>query len=236
MGNNKRLAIVGFWEGNRNDAPFQDPTFDVWGLNHLWPYIPRWDVFFDMHSPEWSGKNLEPSVWKEQEQFFKTDHGKPLYMLQQYPDYPSSLKYPKEEIVTRFGRSYFTNGIAYMLAMALHVDRFEEIQLWGIDMRHNEEYALQRPCTEYWIGKAEGMGIKVYIPPSAALCSADADYGYDEQGGLISEAIRAHQQILAKAISGRDEALAKAQCYDGVIQDNKEWLRRWDQRSRGGIL
>lgn len=236
MGTNKRLAIVGFWEGNRNDAPFQDPTFDVWGLNHLWPYIPRWDAFFDMHTPAWSGKNLEPSVWKEQEQFFRTDHGKPIYMLDNYEGYPSAVKYPKDEIVNRFGRSYFTNGIAYMIALALHQGGYEEIQLWGIDMRHNEEYALQRPCTEYWLGIAIGLGIKVYIPPSAAILSADHDYGYDENGGLIAEAVRAHQEILRNATAKRDAAIAQAQTYDGVIQDNQEWLRRWDQRSRGGIL
>lgn len=232
---NKRLAIVGFWEGNRAQAPFQDPTFDVWGLNHLHPYISRWDVWFDMHSPEWSAKNVA-NIWKDHEKFLKTDHGKPIYMLEAYPGFPSALAYPRDEIVNRFGRSYFTNGIAYMIALALHLGRFEEIQLWGVDMRHNEEYALQRPCTEFWLGVAQGMGIKVFIPPSAALLAADHFYGYEEGGGLIPEAIKAHQAMIRKATTERDQALATAQTLDGVIQDNQEWLRRWDQRSRGGIL
>lgn len=235
----RRVAICGFWEGNRDLAPFQDPTFEVHGLNHLWPYIPRWDRWYDFHTPEWSGKNMKPEVWKDHEGWLKREHGKPVYMQKHYEDYPSSIPFPKEEIAKRF-RRYFTNGIAYMIALAVyeHVsgNPVERLELWGADMRHTEEYAIQRPCVEWWLGLAEGLGISVYVPPQAALLSADADYGYEEAGGLIAEAIKAHREIITKAMKERDALIGQAQTYDGVIQDNQEWIRRWDQRSRGGIL
>lgn len=235
MGNRTRLAIVGFWEGNRDKAPFSDPTFDIFGINHLHPYIPRWDLWIDMHTPAWSAEHVA-EIWSDQDKFLRTDHGKPVYMLDKYPEYPSSIAYPRDEIMKRFGRSYFTNGIAYMVALALYLGHYKEIQMWGVDMRHNEEYALQRPCTEFWLGIAQGMGIKVVIPESAALLSADHFYGYEEEGGIVAEAIKAHQAVIKDATKKRDEALAHAQTFDGVIQDNVEWIRRWDQRSRGGIL
>jgi hypothetical protein len=76
----------------------------------------------------------------------------------------------------------------------------------------------------------------VFIPPSAGLLSANALYGYEEEGGMIAEAMRAHRQVLDKAVAQRDALLAQAQTVDGLIQDNQEWLRRWEQRMRGGIL
>lgn len=235
----RKVAIVGFWEGNRNGAPFGDSSFEIFGLNHLWPYIPRWDRWLDIHTPEWSGKNMKPEVWADHEGWLRKDHGKPVYMVQHYDAYPSSVAYPKAEVSMRF-RKYFTNGLAYMLGLLLleHVNgqTIQRLEVWGADMRHSEEYQIQRPCFEFWLGVAQGLGIDVYVPPSSALLSADFDYGYEEQGGLISEALKAHREIVMKATARRDALLAEAQTVDGMIQDNQEWLRRWDQRSRGGIL
>jgi hypothetical protein len=39
-----------------------------------------------------------------------------------------------------------------------------EVLLTGIDMSAYSEYSYQRPCVEYWLGVADGMGIKVTIP------------------------------------------------------------------------
>jgi hypothetical protein len=204
-------------------------------LNHLHPYIPRWDRWFDFHRPDWSAKNLKPEVWADQDAFLRKNHGKPIYLLEARPEYPCSRTYPLEEVCSTF-RRYFTNGLAYMVALALLEARFSEIQVWGCDMRHSEEYAIQRPCFEYWLGLAEGRGVKVVIPPQAALLSADCCYGYEDAGGLVGEALRAHRDVLTKATEMQAQAMAQAQTYDGVIQTEREWLRRWEQRSRGGIL
>lgn len=239
MGTGRKVAVVGFWEGNRNDAPFQNPEFEIWGLNHLHPWIPRWDVWFDMHTPEWSAKGLKPEVWADQDGWLKKDHGKPIYMLKRYEAYPDSIPYPLEAVGGRF-RKYFTNGIAYMLGLALyeHVNGkpIERLEVWGVDMRHEEEYALQRPCAEYWLGRAEGLGIDVFIPPTSVICSADFLYGYEEQGGIVSEAIREHEKVVRTCEAKIEEALKLAQTLDGMRQDNQEWLRRWKQKARGGGL
>jgi hypothetical protein len=231
-----KLILAGFWEGNRDQAPYADDSFEVWGLNHLHPYIPRWSRWFDFHRPEWSAANLKPEVWADQDAFLRKNHGKPIYMLEARPEYPCVRPYPIDEVVRGLGRRYFTNGLAYMVALALLEGRFAEIQVWGADMRHSEEYAIQRPCFEYWLGRCEGAGIKVVIPPSAALLSAERAYGYEDEGGMVGEALRAHREVLAKALAMKDQAVSQAQTYDGVIQTEQEWIRRWEQRSRGGIL
>lgn len=231
----KRVAIVGFWEGTRDQAPYADRSFEVWSLNHAHPYVARWDRWFDFHPPEWSAKNLVPSVWQDQDRFLREKHGKPIYMLQAHPDYPDVLAYPLEAVLQEFPRRYLTSGIAYMLALALH-ERFEEIHLYGVDMRHDTEYALQRPCCEYYLGVAEGRGVKVYVPPPAAILTFDCLYGYEEESSAWIEMRRAHEEVLKTAIEGKNKALAEAQTYDGVIQTEREWLRRIDERRRGGVL
>jgi len=98
-------------------------------------------------------------------------------------------------------KAYLTSTTAYMLALALteHVDHIEEehqprqgdpIQCWdeevigypceaisdlylaGIEMAIGTEYSAQKPCVEYYMGYARGLGINVHLPPESGLLSA----------------------------------------------------------------
>ena len=44
-----------------------------------------------------------------------------------------------------------------------------EIGLWGIDLAEDGEWEYQRANNEYYIGVAEGMGIKVTLPEGSML-------------------------------------------------------------------
>lgn len=211
--NGRKVAIVGFWEVTR-DLAFTDPAWadaTIWSLNHNHPYIPRWDVWFDIHSPEWSAtRGLKPEVWADQERFLKASHGRPVYMQRHYPEYPDSTAYPLEEVVRHLGRRYFTCAVTYMIALALH-QGCDEIGLFGADMRGDEEYATQRPATEYWLGRAEGMGVKVYVPPAAGVLNADGvDYGYDEDNSAWVEMHRALTDRYREAVAIKEAALLQA--------------------------
>ena len=74
-------------------------------------------------------------------------------------------------------RKYFTSTFAYMMGLAIH-EKFDVIELYGIDMENNTEYGYQRPCGEFWIGLALGRGIKVTLPEPCLLCQAPL-YGYE---------------------------------------------------------
>jgi hypothetical protein len=50
----KKVALVGFADSWKL-APFDDPTVDVWGLNELYKYVPRWDRWFELHDAETLG-------------------------------------------------------------------------------------------------------------------------------------------------------------------------------------
>lgn len=82
-------------------------------------------------------------------------------------------------------KGYLTNSISYMLALAI-VEGYEEIGVWGVDMavsselRGKNEYSWQRPSCEFFLGWAAGMGVKVYIPPTADLLKCRNLYGFEE--------------------------------------------------------
>jgi hypothetical protein len=50
----KKVAIVGFAESWKL-APFTDPLVEIWGLNELWKYVPRWDRWFELHDADTLG-------------------------------------------------------------------------------------------------------------------------------------------------------------------------------------
>lgn len=291
MSAQRKVALVGFWPTTK-DIPFVDPHWKgatIFSLNHNHPYLPTpesWDLWMDIHDPKWSATTgLKPEVWADQERFLKIAHGKPIYMQQYYPEYPDSVAYPLAEVVATHGRRYFTSAMAYMVALILHQhvhgETVSEIGVFGADMRGNEEYATQRPAFEYWLGRAEGLGIKVYVPPQAGVLNPDGlDYGYDEDNSAWVEMRRALEARILQATAERESALvaaAKAQGrqellhgmlsatpppaaaeraaleahlaeasrtfdaamanhygHEGILQDNREWLRRIDERRRGG--
>jgi len=70
--------------------------------------------------------------------------------------YPKALLIPTEGLAKKYFRS-FGSTISYMLAQAIH-ERVDEISLYGVGMC--DEYEGQRASATYWLGVANGLGIK----------------------------------------------------------------------------
>ena len=126
----KKVAIVGF-SNHKTEAPYNDPTFEIWGLNDLHESIPRWNRWFEMHSD----KQIKDYCSRKQgvpylEGLAKL--GVPVYMQKVRPEVPTSVEYPIERMKAQFG-DYFTNSISYMLAMAID-EGYQVIHVYGVDM------------------------------------------------------------------------------------------------------
>jgi hypothetical protein len=187
----KKIAIVGKAPSSRALAPYQDDQWEIWGLSDLalnTGDCPRWDRWFELHDLE-SGF----SRWNEPyKKWLGSEHGKPIYTQELASQIPCSVVYPRQEIKRAFGplvrnelgepSHYYTNSVAWMLALAIH-EGASEVGLWGVDMaQHGEglrsEYAHQRPSCEYWIGVAAGRGISVTIHSNSDLCKTAFDYAF----------------------------------------------------------
>lgn len=100
--------------------------------------------------------------------------GIPICSWQDYAD----EEYPYDEIVSRFGIDYFSNTIAYMIALAVY-EGYERIRLYGVDMAL-EEYKREMPSVEFWLGVAVGQGIKVEIGQGSSLFKTKTGRRYGE--------------------------------------------------------
>lgn len=126
----KKVAIVGF-SNHKTEAPYNDPTFEIWGLNDLHESIPRWNRWFEMHSD----KQIKDYCSRKQGKPYLeglASLGVPVYMQKVRPEVPTSVEYPIERMKAQFG-DYFTNSISFMLALAID-EGYQVIHVYGVDM------------------------------------------------------------------------------------------------------
>jgi hypothetical protein len=173
MTNKRKEKVILLGAGHTwEQAPLDDPSFEVWMLNaffrNTWrgekvsceKYASRW---FQIHQPgsaEGHIDDLDSIDWMK-----KWNRG-PIYMVNKFPDYPASVRYPFEEVTRRMGpydylkqqrRAYYTNTVDYMVALAA-VEGFAEIDLYGISMiaDTDNEWAEQRTSLSYYLGSHLG--------------------------------------------------------------------------------
>lgn len=152
-----KVAIVGLAPSTHDDAHWDDPTWEKWGLPWDDKYWTRMSRHFEMHD----------------KRLLASEHSKRV------PDYFDRLSdciflytqdnYPFEDVAKSIGQAYWNSSIAYAMALAIH-EGATEIGIYGVDMDGTDEYDYQRPNMEYLVGVARGKGIKVYIPEQSAIC------------------------------------------------------------------
>jgi hypothetical protein len=163
-----KVAIVGLSQATRHLVPKQG--WQVWGL--AWDSNAcRYDRTFEIHA-DWRKDGPKHEA--------KLRDCPNLYMAR--ADLPGSTQYPKEAIDLAGG--YLESSIAYMFALAMH-EGAQEIGLWGVEMKSDEEYGYQKPNMEYLIGLARGKGITVTLPEGCALLKPSNQFGYHGRYGWV---------------------------------------------------
>jgi hypothetical protein len=172
-----KVAVLGLAQSSRHLCPWNDPSWEVWGL--------AWDTeryrfhrAFEMHDME-TMKTSKASTYNNLPAYFeKINHCQRLYMPEAYGEVPSAERYPYEWVGTVCG-AYWESSIAYMVSLAI-ASGADEIGIYGVDMRASEEYAYQRANLEYLIGLARGKEIKVHVPDVSPLMKFS---GFDRYHG-----------------------------------------------------
>jgi hypothetical protein len=223
-----KLAIVGFAESSKDLAPFDDPSWEIVGLNQLYRHIPRADRWLEIHA------NFLEHVVEGTDHFkWLSEAPIPIYMVDRVPGIPNSVRYPIERVMHGH-LDYFTSTVAFGIALAIE-EGFKEIGLWGIDLIVGTEYFHQKPCAEFWLGVAHGKGITVTLPRTTALCTQSHRYGYEkEPKSLIamSELLKRKQILLDK----RHQAIVELANLDGALQESQMWGDMADLRMKGGTV
>lgn len=181
----KKLAIIGC-TASHAFAPWGDPTWTIASHASAKNFCQREpDWWFDMHRPE---------CFKASKRFYKKyydwlKHQKtPIFMQENYAEIPAAVRYPRERILSEF-RPYFTNHVAWMIALAL-TEGVTHLGLYGCQYKADSEYGVQRESCVYWLGRFEGAGGTVILPPlyNNLLTTPKELYGYeshDAKGQLV---------------------------------------------------
>lgn len=204
-----KIAIVGTSDSAK-EAPFKDDSWQIWtlGRNHAW--IPRYDKWFEIHTMQHLINKKTQQVYFD---FLKTCESK-LFLIEPVAAYPEAKIYPKNEIKQKYG-TYFTSTMAWMFIKALD-EGATEIGIWGVDMRGDGEYSHQRPCLEFWIGRAMERGVKIHIHESSVLLKGQP---YCE--GIYYDIINLGREAKAESETLRDKAN-----YQVGFSDALEMIRR----------
>jgi hypothetical protein len=242
-----KVALAGFASTSRGQAPYGDPTFEIWVLNDLFRQVPKWDRMFEVHPREYLLRNTwkRPNGIVEGDEYWKHlcslpgpnagDKFSPVYALTDYtPEMPASVAYPFDEVTAAYStphgeESYMTCTPALMLGLAL-LEGFQEIHLYGIDLvSDGSEYLYERPCMEYYIGLGRGMGRKIVIPKQSALCKSSYTYGRSfpvEKGtyGPLLSVIKTQTEKLEGELRRHEVGVGATQTALQIVQVIDKWV------------
>jgi hypothetical protein len=174
------VAIVGSHPQTRALMDFARDDCDIIVFNEAMkePWCSRADYVFQMHIP---------TIWRNPKNRNDPNHYEwlqrediPLVvMMDHYEDVPQSVKFPLDEICDQLLGSvnfrYFTSSVAYALAFAIYKG-YKKIELYGVEMETQTEYASQRPGVAFWVGYAAGAGIEF---ESHVRMFTEPLYGYE---------------------------------------------------------
>jgi hypothetical protein len=196
-----KVAIIGATP-NYEEAPFDDPSWEIWGCNSLWRCCSdseglfRGDRWFEMHP-------MEVQTAEELELIQRCPI--PIYTLKDETSHaPNSVRFPLEKLQKLFPREYYTCTFAYQIALAI-AEGFSEIGLFGCELGYGtpRERLVEKPCVEFWLGVAWARGITIHLPDNSGLASHKYPYGYDYDDELAY----IDQQVSA-FVKVRDEEVA----------------------------
>lgn len=202
----KKLAIVGSHPATRENAPFDDASFDIWVMNEApqSAWCKRWTASFQMHKPEiyTSAHNRNNSTHWD---WLQGKRGTPVYMQEYDPRVPDCVRYPIEAAKELAGFDYFTSSFAYALALAV-LEGYERIDIYGSDLVSNTEYSYQADCFRFWVAFTLGRGIDVRMMCWPAAFVAPL-YGYDGEVQFEPGYYKARAEKLESEWQAADKSL-----------------------------
>jgi hypothetical protein len=161
----RKIALVGT-ASSGSGAPYDDESWEIWGVSARADYVTRADRWFELHR-----LFGEPEDWTNnwRAEIKKFSHDTKLYMLYPEPELgPEVIQYPYDKMVDRFGTYFMTSSFAWMMALAIDEmaprGAFAEdctIGIWGVEMEYGTEYRQQRAGFRHFIDLASVLGINV---------------------------------------------------------------------------
>ena len=157
--------------------------------------------------------NLDPLSWFQSNAPEYIDEvnalGAPVIMQKHYEEIPTSVPYPRQEVLDFFGMTdktaFFTSTICWMLADAIR-EGYERIIIHRVQESDKAtDYFFQKPCLDFWCGVCIGRRVNLMISDNSLLCRPhpweSGLYGYVTQdsadliNATLASAVRATSRL-----------------------------------------
>jgi hypothetical protein len=225
------VAIVGSHARSSADFDFTRTDCDVWIFNEALSNgkFPRADATFQIHDPViW--KNPENRNDKGYSEWLKRNDIPPVYMQEDYPEVPQARQFPLDgilEMTANFNQNKFiTSSPSYGIALAVYLG-YKRIEIYGVEMESQTEYAYQRAGVAYWVGVAVGKGIDVY---TNSRIFEEPLYGYEGRITIEQMDYEARIAELTPVVAELDQRYKDAKKdFDVLIEDVAMYGREPDR-------
>ncbi len=223
----RKIAVLGSAVSSVRLAPFDDPTWEIWGCSPANKALPRCNVWFELHNPD---VKIREGLFEWME-WLKTQ---PIvYMQKAYEGYTGAREYPLRPIVEKWGPFWWTSQLSFMLALAIEQNP-SHIGMYGVDMAANSEYNQQRLACQYFIQHiVRNSDIELVVPPESDILEPAPLYGYCESSRQFRK-YAARKAELAGRIAGLDaeasQKMAEKAHLVGALDDMEYQLSHWANR------
>lgn len=190
----RKIALVGTAPSGRF-APFNDLTWELWGVGLRANYFTRANRWYEIHRLD----GEEPGWAAEWRNLMKAwSHECDIYMF--YPEDigPKIVKFDPAPLIARFGQYFMTSSFSWMMAQAMIETNVEEIGIWGVDMEYGTEYRQQRVGLRHFIEVAKILGIKVTRVSSSGIAYEPIPYPFWMDDPLMSKVQLRHKKYIEK--------------------------------------
>lgn len=188
------LVIMGSHPRTRGLFDFSREDCDVWVFNEAakQEWAKRVDGVFQLHIP---------TIWRNPQNRNDPKHYEwlqttniPVFMQEKYADVPTSVELPKEGILGQLHNAR-ANGKpirevscspAWALAYGIYLG-YKKIEIYGVELESQTEYAYQQGNWKFWIGFAAGKGIEIDFHSSMFDHPL---YGYEGEVYLTEDVFR----------------------------------------------
>lgn len=181
-----KVAICGAAPASRDNAPFDDPEYEIWSFAD-WicaPWLKRVDAIFEVHSAvNYMQHPRTPDYWE----VLQTIEF-PVFMYPiADPRVPGSIEYPLDEILEMVGSvkqkgtpvKPLNCSTAYASALAIYLG-YDVIDVYGVELATVSPYMKQKAVFTFWAGVAAGRKQTLNINCSDGLLVQPL-YGFEDE-------------------------------------------------------
>ena len=187
-----KLIILGTGPSLTTDGfRCNDSSYEIWGLNNVYDTLTyrnleiKADRWFEIHQID----KIKNTYFRRGVQFWGMGSVKKhlerlrdldisIIAHRWIPIIPKSIPYPFMEVFDAFEYPYFTCTMCWQLALVILM-KYKEVFLIGIDLMDYWERRYQKAAVEYWLGLAQGGGIKVRVSLESGLLKGPYLYGFE---------------------------------------------------------